>query len=83
MLLIHRHIGLEGIHICADKLFPEGGGIGRLGLPDEGGNVVIHGTAPAALEVNEPGLTPANHYIPRIEIPVQEGIRGFCQQIGL
>ena len=83
MLLIHRHIGPQGVHIGPHQFFPQRSGIGGLGLPHEGSYVVIHGPPSATLEIDEPGFSVTDHHVPGVEVPVQERVGGFGEQIGL
>ena len=65
----------EFVEILVDEAFTELGGEVGAGLPKEGGDVVLSGTASSALEIDEPGLSVTDHDVAALEVAVEEGRR--------
>ncbi len=74
------HIGFQRIEIRVDEFRLELLGVGRLGLPDERGHVVVDRALPAALEVDEIRLAVLDHHVPRLEVAVEERVGHAAHQ---
>ena len=83
MLLVHLLVGLEGPEVGFDEILLQILREAGAGLPDEGGYIVVDGTASAALEIYEPGIPVLDHHVAGLEVPVHKGVILFLQQIGL
>ena len=83
LIFIHLLELLQGTEISTDEVLFEVFGETGAGLPDEGGYIVIDGTAATALEVDEPGVSVLDHDVTGLEVPVQERVVVFLQEVFL
>ena len=77
---VHGLVLAQGVDVFGQQLLAEALGIVGLGLPEEGGDVVVDGALAPALEVDEPGFAVAYHHVAALEVAIHEGGRAAAQE---